>query len=228
MRAKLIASLLLIWTEAAEAGRPLVTEDAGVLGKGECEIEAFYQDENQRGSTPEHVRLVRAGWLWPRHHQHADCSGGFRLTTTGEHTTGIAFIGKTGLRELTDDQVGIALAYEVGGAKIGREGFRHETTGIRGVVTAPVDKWLFHVNLGWFRLESGNNSWTTWFVAAERTARPIRSRCRGLRRVWRADLMNFAARWAVVPERFFLDVSYGMQTSGDRAKLFTIGLKVAF
>jgi hypothetical protein len=40
--------------------------------------------------------------------------------------------------------------------------------------------------------------------------------------------VNLAARLAVVPERFFLDASYGMQTSGERAKLFTVGLKFAF
>ena len=228
MRARLIAGLLLIWAGTAEAGRPLFTEDAGVLGKGECEIEAFYQNESTSDAPSTFGWSGQLGCgLGILNTQVA--LGGFRLTTAGEHTTGIAFIGKTGLRELTDDQVGIALAYEVSGAKIGGESFRHETTGIRGVVTAPVDKWLFHANLGWFRLESEKNSWTTWFVAAERTeVGPFDLAVEAFGEFGEPTWVNFAARWAVVPERLFLDASYGMQTSGDRAKLFTIGLKVAF
>ena len=200
MRARLVVSLLLIWTEVADAGRPLFTEDAGVLGKGECEIEAFYQNESA-SDTPSTF-----GWsgqigcgLGFMNTQIA--LGGFRLASAGEHAYGAAFIGKTGLRELTDEQVGIALAYEVGGAKIAGDSFKHETTGIRGVVTAPVEKWLFHGNLGWFRLESEDSSWTTWFVAAERTeVGPFDLAVEAFGEFGESTWVNLAARWAVVPE----------------------------
>jgi hypothetical protein len=225
---RLIGILLLLWSGIADAGRPLVTEDAGVLGKGECEIEAFYQNISASDAP------TTLGWsaqlacgLGVINTQIA--LGGLRVSTAGEHTNGLAFIGKTGLRELTDDQVGIALAYEIGGAKVTGQSFKHETTGIRGVVTVPVDKWLFHGNLGWFRLESEDSDATTWFVAAERTEiGPFDLAAEAFGEFGSPTWVNLAARWALVPEKFFLDASYGMQTSGEREKLFTIGVKFAF
>jgi hypothetical protein len=227
MRTRLIGSALLIWAGIANAGRPLVTEDAGVLGKGECEIEAFYLNERVSGAP---TSLGWSGQLACGLGINTQIAlGALRGSTAGEHAYGIAFIGKTGLRELTDDQVGIALAYEIGGEKISGESFKHETTGIRAVVTAPVDKWLFHANLGWLRLESANNNATTWFVAAERTeVGPFDLAVEAFGEFGEPTWVNLAARWAVVPEKFFVDASYGKQTSGERAKLFTIGVKFAF
>jgi hypothetical protein len=39
---------------------------------------------------------------------------------------------------------------------------------------------------------------------------------------------NLAARLTLVPERLFIDISYGRQTHAERARLVTAGFKLAF
>ncbi len=46
----LAAATLALLATSAHAGRPLVTEDAGVLGKGECEWESFLASARISGS----------------------------------------------------------------------------------------------------------------------------------------------------------------------------------
>ena len=223
----LIAAGLLAWVGVAHAGRPLVTEDAGVLGRGECEIETFLARE--RASEEPTVR----GWS-------AQIGCGIGLSTqlalnaTGseaddERVRRFALTGKTSLRELTDEQAGVAIAYFFGAEKLPAASYKYETTSLTAVATLPVDKWLFHANLGWARSQSAGSDSTIWAVAAERTeVGPVDLAVESFGDDHSAAWIQVAARWAIVPERFFLDASYGVQASGARPTLLTIGAKFAF
>jgi hypothetical protein len=218
---------LLLWTGAAIAGRPLVTEDAGVLGSGECEIEAF--GARERASDAPTVR----GWS-----AQFGCGVGLdtqlalnatRSKAADERVDGLAFVGKTALRELKDDQAGIALAYLLGAARLPGGDYKREAAALNAVLTVPVGPWLLHANLGWTYSRSARSNATTWAVAAERTAiGPLDLALEFYGDDRSAAWIQLAARWAVVPEKFFLDASYGVEASGARPKLLTLGAKLAF
>jgi hypothetical protein len=228
VRRHLLGITLILWTGIAAAGRPLVTEDAGVLGAGECEIETFYARESASGAP-----TTRGG--------SAQFGCGIGLLTTqlalnaarskagDERVDRLAFVGKTGLRELKDDQAGIALAYELSSEKPSGGSFGREASAIRAVLTVPVEKWLFHANLGWLRSHPAHSNSTIWAVAAERTeVGPVDLAVESFGDDRDPAWFNFAVRWHVVPEQVFLDASYGFQTSSERPKLLTIGAKFAF
>ena len=212
----------------AWAGRPLATEDAGVLGRGDCEIESFAGRAHTADSDTETTRWAQFGCGIGYNTQLAVGAGGEKAA--GATTRIAALAGKTYLRELTDDQSGVVLAYAFLGAKEPGEGFKHDATEIKAVVSVPSNGWLLHANLGSNFSHTSKLHSTVWAFAAERPSA-----------VGPVDLMaevfgdnhgepwtQFGARWQVVPERFFVDASWGVQTDSARTKLVTIGLKLAF
>lgn len=223
LRAAAIA-VFLLHVPAAWAGRPLVTEDAGVLDAGACEIESYIA----RFKRPD------LNLLWGQ----LGCGTGFqtqinagagREKTYPGHATVAAVSGKTALRTLTDERAGIAIAYAAyGGQHV--DHLRHEATEIKAVLSVPHDQWLVHANVGWVGTPSSHGDKTTWALALER---------RGA--VGAVDLMGeifgddrgapwaqLAARWALIPERLFVDGSLGAQFNGANTRQATIGLKLAF
>ncbi|MBL0124633.1 MAG: hypothetical protein IPP88_18530 [Betaproteobacteria bacterium] len=42
-----------------------------------------------------------------------------------------------------------------------------------------------------------------------------------------AAWVQVATRWTIVPKRFYVDTSWGVQTDSARAKQITVGLKIA-
>ncbi len=223
-----LAIALTTVATTALAGRPLQTEDAGVLGRGECEFEAAFRRES--GVEAPSAREITG---------QVGCGVGVQTqlalalvrsrsgTTRGE---GVAFSGKTFMRELSDTQAGMVLAYAIADARASGQSFRHESTEIKAVLSAPLaDAWLLHGNLGWSRAESERQNSTIWSAAVERIG------------VGRFDLMaevfgddrsapwwNTGLRYTVIDQRLFLDASYGAQIKRGRPKLLTIGLKLAF
>lgn len=43
-----------------------------------------------------------------------------------------------------------------------------------------------------------------------------------------APWVQVGARWAVIPERLFIDSSWGRQVDSNRARQLTVGLKFSF
>jgi hypothetical protein len=214
-----------ILSSAAWAGRPLATEDAGVLNRGECEIESF------AGRTREPT--VRLQWA------QVGCGIGFNTQLAvgvgrekldeGRATT-TALSGKTFLRELTNEQAGFAFAYTLAGAKQQSSSLGHENTELKAVVTVPRGDWLFHGNLGWERAHAEHSTRSLFAVAAERTGAlgPVDLMAEVFGDDREAAWVQVGARWPVIPERLFIDGSWGIQTNSDRSKQVTLGVKVAF
>jgi hypothetical protein len=212
----------------AWAGRPLATEDAGVLGRGECEIESFAGRARASGGDTEHTRWAQFGCGIGYNSQLALGAGDQKAG--GETTHISAVVGKTYLRELTDDQTGVVIAYAFLGAKAPGEGFKHEATEIKAVLTGPTNGWLLHANLGSNFSHTAAPYGTVWALAAERPAAvgPVDLMAEVFGDNHSDPWVQFGARWQVVPERFFLDASWGVQTDSARTKVVTIGLKLAF
>lgn len=214
---------------SAHAGRPLVTEDAGVLDRGDCEFEGVAARLGLVGPSE------RSGLL------QVACGAGFQTQLAGvlgntrvdgEHSLQAAATGKTFLRELTDEQAGVALAYVFSGARPSGMGWRYDTTALLGVVTVPVQKeLLLHGNLGASYSRVDRETTAVWALAAEvlqlgGTAFDVTGETFGTQR--EPPWLNFGLRYTLVPERFTVNASYGWQGGSERAKLATVGFKLNF
>lgn len=227
IRTLLLAGLLAGLTSAAQAGRPLITEDAGVLDARDCELELVGSRERAGGDVPT-VRGAGAqlGCGVGLSTQVALFAG--RARADGERADALALVGKTALRALTETQGGVVIAWSVGGERSGGS-FRHETTELKAVFTQPVDQWLLHANLGWTRSESARQNGTLWSVAAERTGLgPFDAMAEVFGDDRDEPWLNAGLRWTAIADRLFVDASYGVQMNSARARLATIGLKFAF
>jgi len=215
--------VVLMHTSTAWAGRPLVTEDAGVIDTGNCEIESYIARYNRPYVN---LRWMQLGCGIGLNTQIS--AGAGRETTRPEPATIAAASGKTSLRKLTAEQAGLAIAYSVlAGNHV--DHMRHESTEIKAALTVPRQQWLLHANIGWLRSSSSTTK-TTWALALER--------CNAIGPV---DLMGeifgddrgaptaqIAARWTVIPGRLFLDSSWGAQFNSAKSQQASIGLKIAF
>lgn len=214
---------------AAHAGRPLVAEDAGVLDRGDCEFEGVASRLSLEGPTATSGLLQLACGIGLQ----TQVAGTLGTTRSeGEHSLHAAAGGKTALRDLTDEQAGVALAYSFIGARPSGMGWRYDLTTLLGVVTVPVQKdLLLHGNLGASYSRIDRETSVIWAAAAEflqvgGTAFDLMAETFGTQRdpLW----LNFGLRYTVVPEQFTVNASLGAQGGSERAKLATLGFKLNF
>lgn len=219
----------LLACDGVQAARPLVTEDAGVLDRGACEFEGVGSRLSVDGQTARSGLLQVACGVGTQ----TQLSGAFATTRIeDEHSLQAAAGGKTSLRDLTDEQVGVALAYTFIGTRPSGMGWRYDYTALLGVVSVPIRKdLLVHVNLGASRSRIDEETNAIWAVAAEflQVGHPgldLMVETFGNQRdpLW----LNAGVRYAVVPERFIVNASFGIQGGSSQAKLATIGFKLNF
>lgn len=212
----------------AWAGRPLATEDAGVLGQAECEIESYAGRARSNDSDSVTTRWAQFG-CGIGHDTQLAFGTGAEKSDEG-HTRPTALTGKTFLRELTDEQTGVSLAYALYGALEPGNRFKHEATELKAVVSVPHSGWLVHANLGSQYSKTDKNYSTIWGLAVERPGAvgPVDLMAEVFGDNHSAAWVQVGARWVVVPERFYLDTSWGVQTDSARAKQVTVGFKFAF
>jgi hypothetical protein len=219
-------TLTLLAAGSAQAVRPFVTEDAGVLDRGSCEFEASYGVARQRGSANQ-----RRWWLQPV------CGVGARTQIAlgtgavhgqGVRTQGVALLGKTWLTTPTDDGPNLAIAYGVSTSKESGDRWRHDakTLNLAGSLRSGASTWS--ANLGWSRDVIGRSSGTTWALAWER---PVVERLDAGIEVFgddhEAPWLNVGLRWTV-REGVWLDAAYASQTDAARARALNVGLRLGW
>jgi hypothetical protein len=105
----LFGGVLRMWAGVVVAEHPPLTEGAGVLAKGKCEIETIVARERATDAATACVWSV-----------YFDCGvehdtqlalNVTRANVFDGRADRIGVLGKTGLRKLKDDQAGVALAY---------------------------------------------------------------------------------------------------------------------
>ena len=205
---------------ASWAGRPLVTEDAEVLARGECEIEGFFgRVEKPRGDS--HSLQLGCG-----------VGGGTQLglgagrdRSEDDRVNAIAVNGKTGLREPSPGQPGLAIAYAASGLKHFGGPLRLDASEIKGVATLDSDGWLYHFNAGWAYAHEERAHRAIWALAVERpnALGPIDLMAETFGDNKSNPWVQLGARWAVVPERLLLDASWGLQSRHGRPRQATLG-----
>lgn len=224
------------WPASAWAGRPALTEDAGVLARGDCELETFVgrqtssQEPTLRGGSLQLGCGIGAG--------HQIALAATVLRSDGQSQRGLSLLGKLALGEAGgaggagEAAASFALAWGLQALRHPQaSSYHHESSSLTGVATVPLTTALrLHANLGWSHGKTTRHSSTGWALALEQTAAP------GLDLLAetfandrdKSPWIQLGLRWAALPDKLFLDGSLGQQTSGLRPRLFTVGMKAAF
>ncbi len=226
----------------ALAGRPLVSEDAGVIDARNCEVEGAF------------IRQRSAGLLARENSLQLGCGTGWgtqlalRAASTGDGTgssRAVELNGKTQLASWGDarNPSALALAWALTGNKQAGQALRHAGTTLNAALSTPLGTSLgtplgtplgavatLHLNLGHSHDETAHLGSTSWSLALEHTGLGEGQRWQPMLEVFstdrdRAPSLNAALRYTALPERLYLDGSLGRQLGGAKATLFTLGFK---
>lgn len=221
----MMAVLLAVCHGPAWAGRPFSTEDAGVIGKGSCEVEAFAERLRLSGEPNERGLSAQVG---------CGVIGATQLAfalaeskAAGEKSRVMRFSGKTQLIDGGESRPSFALAYFTGRDRAPNDSWRSGASGVLAVVSAPVRDWLVHTNLGVTAERNPSRSATGWALAFERVAvaKGVDAGFEFFGDDRNTTWAQVAARWHFKPERLLFDASLGRQTSGGDVNRVTVGLK---
>ncbi|WP_396270661.1 hypothetical protein [Ideonella sp.] len=229
LRPLLWAAASALTCSAAMAGRPMATEDAGVLEASDCELESFVGANRPAGGPTERVLSLQVGCGVGGQSQVAVAVA--RASADSENVRSVTLLGKTALNPKAEDTAPtFALAWALS-ADSARGGLKHEGTALNSVMSWPVhEKVSLHLNLGWSHSASDKQSTTTWSGGIEHHVRDdldLTAETFGNDRD-ASPWVQVGLRWAVQPEKFYIDTSYGVQTGGERSKAVTLGLRWAF
>ena len=220
----LLAAFVFLST-SAWAGRPLVTEDAGVLAQTECEWESFPGRQT-------HPRIAlgatQIGCGIGRQTQLAlAASREINAQSTSNYTS---LSGKTAIGSADQSLPRLALAYTLQSGRVQTDYLDYTHAEVKGVLTVPYGAWLLHANAGLLHSHQDRNTRVTWALAAERQGAlgplDLMGEIYGDNR--NSPWAQVAARWTAIPERLYFDASYGIHASGARERLATFGMKLAF
>lgn len=212
---------------SAHAGRPLATEDAGVLGRGDCEWESFAAHASERVSSAANTLSTQVGCGIGANTQFALAVQ--RETADGQHANSLVLSGKTSLIEPKDEAPGLALAWGINAVRPPGATMKHEGTALTLVLSHELAKELTgHANLGWVRSQSTRRTAMTWNLAAEYAlgnSVDVMAEYYGEQhdKPWFSAGVRFAAT-----DKLNFDASYSVQSGAAKAKLLTIGAKLAF
>jgi hypothetical protein len=215
----------------AHAGRPLQTEDAGLLDRGNCELEGATARLKAFGATARETSLQIGCGIGVSTQMALALSGG---KDDGLGSRGVELNGKTrlwtGEAAKDEEPAALVLAYALSSAKASADKWRHAATELNLAYSRPLPSALtLHANLGHARDEIGKMRATTWSMALEHAGfsglAPM-AELFGDDRA--APWWNLGLRYSAVPDTLFIDASYGRQIAGGRPTLVTVGFKFAF
>jgi len=221
-------AVLLAWLALpVHAGRPLATDDAGVIETGQCEVESFLARASERGTPSTQGGSMQFGCGVGTQTQVALAAASFR--TAGQSEQVWTLSGKTAFGEAAGGTW--ALAYGLNAVKAPGRSLSHEGSFVNGVLTLALrDALKMHANLGWSHSQAGRQSTTNWALALEQSTS---AGVDVMAEAFASDResspwIQLGLRWAAMPDKLFIDGSWGRQTGSTRPSLLTVGLKFAF
>ena len=211
------------------AGRPMATEDAGVLASGDCELETYTGHNSTRHLPSGSTASLQLGCGVGAGTQAALAFASFGSHQDPGHALTLA--GKTQLNSPDDKQTAYTLAWGLVGLQGHDQSLRHDVTYLTAVATHPLtDDLNLHANLGWQRQKSLQKTIWTWSVGLEQavtervdlTGETYASNCD------HAAWLQVGLRFAAVPDKLYLDTSLARQTGASHSSVVTAGLRLAF
>jgi len=214
---------------ATYAARPLVTEDAGVLDAGECEIETYLERSRVSGEPDYYGGTVQPG-----------CGLGLRtqLSTIAARSGGtpstrrVGFVGKTAIVPLSESSPGFTIGYSFEWSKASGESFRSDSGLVIAVLTVPLaQQWLAHANAGWQRIQQPRKNTMFWALAIERESvagTKLDLMAETYSDSGRSPWLAVGARYTVIEERLSINASFATRGRTDTETLFTLGARIGF
>ncbi|WP_119153215.1 hypothetical protein [Caldimonas tepidiphila] len=214
-----------VLAQPASAGRPLVTDDAGVVPAGACQLELF----------SERLRDERANWAVPACNPFGNTEIGVGIgrgrDEAGESRRLSSWQLKTVLREHEGERAGFGLMLLDRRDRAVHRG-RLGDTELKGLATLPLrgEDLLVHANLGWLRERDGEaasrGNAATWATALDWQIVPgVRGSLEGYGSSGERPSAQFGLRHELVPGHVQIDASVGAQFGRSRESRFlTIGL----
>lgn len=225
--AGLLVGANMTCTEAL-AGRPLITEDAGVLEARDCEWESAAVRTTTRGQPRVSDQATQVGCGIGLNSQIALAAG--RSRSDGISARSLSLTGKTGLHDGDDGQgTALTLAWGVLGNHSPGASLRHELSFLNLVASRPLPAgFTGHANLGLTHSRSERSSRANWNLALEWSQQP------GLE--WMAEVYGVEREkpwlglgWRWTPGKDWnLNASWAQQQQTPRVKLLSLGFKLAF
>lgn len=217
-------------SQPALAGRPMATEDAGVLDAKACELESFVGRTRTPGAASSFDQSVQIGCGVGWNSQVALATT--RQRSDGSHSRGLNLVGKTRLNPDADqDATQFTLAWSWEQDNTAGQGLRHAGSLLNLVATHGLAEGRqLHANLAWQRDAQARQDTTRWSVGLEQAVHDtldLTAETYGddrERSVW----LQFGARWAVVPQRLYLDTSWARPMKSQADTVVTLGLRLAF
>jgi hypothetical protein len=203
----------------AHAARPMVADDASILGQGQCTVETWLErhpDDHQYWAVP------HCGWAnW----ELMAGLGEFRPTIATGSSSSWLIEGKTVFRQLArnDWGIGLVLADQVGGGN-GATGNLFANVPLSFSVLD--DRARIHLNAGWSRQRGGRNG-ATWAAGAEWTVN------RQLGFTFEAygtgpAYLQAGVRYALKSSGIVLDAAIGDRLSlNGEARYFALGMTIS-
>lgn len=221
-----LGALALSAALPALAARPFVTEDAGVLERGQCEFEASFGQIKQRGAGKQRRWLLQpvCGLGWRS--QLAIGTGA--QSGDGLRIQSLSVLGKTWLLPPSDTGPNLALSYAGGMSKISGDRWRHDAKLVNLAATQRLGASTVGLNVGWLRDVIGRQSSTVWALGWEHPVADgldIGVDLFGDDR--EAASGNLGVRWTV-SDGVWLDAAYARQFNAARAQSLNLGLRLGW
>lgn len=223
-QAWLLSAGLLVAT-AAQAARPLVTDDTGVIAPADCELEAGSSRSRDSGQSARTHGLQLA------------CGVGagtqLALALSRQHALGqrereAALLAKTLLVDADDASWGLAASLGWQGSP--QASLRRATSSVSLLHTRGLGgAFTLHANLGHQQQHLDHQRSTSWGLALEHVGwGPVALMGEAYGDDRSAPWWGMGARWSVLPDRLSLDLAWGRQVTGGRPSLGSVGLKLSF
>lgn len=207
---------------AAQAARPLTTDDAGIVEAGACQLETWVQ--HQRGQS--------AYWAVPACNPTGNLElgvGTSRVRADGASADSDAQLqAKTVLRPLSAEDWGFALAVGVVRHPAGTPHRNDLYLNLPLSVPLAGESLLMHLNAGWVHTQGAGENRATWGVAGEWAAfERITLLTETFGQSGAKPMVQFGLRYTLVPDRVQLDFAIGGPgCGGSTERWVSFGLRL--
>jgi hypothetical protein len=213
----------------AQAARPFVTDDAGVLEAKSCELELVALRLRFAGAPSLRQDAVQAACGWGLSSQLGVAL--LRSRFLGESDRVTVLYGKTSVVDGGENKPSLVWTYNAEWARLSAGGSKRvSASALSLVASVPMGKTgVIHANLGHKRLQEPRRGTTTWAVAWEvpvSTAFDVGIERFGDDRV-NDSWWGLGLRWTISP-RFSLNASAAKESVSNGASVGSVGLRFAF
>lgn len=229
----LCAGLAALLCGPVLAGRPLQTDDAGLLDRGDCELEGVASRRLADDERSTAVGLqVGCGIGW----QSQLALAGASDRAAGLRSAGASLGGKHGLWQADatqGDGAAWALSWQIAAVRPAGDSWRREASEVRLITSRPLnDALTLHANLAHLRSSADGIRSTAWGLALEHAPLNVVPGLAPMAELVGDDRdpagWNLGLRYAAIADKLFFDASYGRRFSRAPASLLTAGFKFAF